>query len=943
MMVGVSSSRRIGEILLASGAIDQAQLGAALAEQAGLRFARPPLPTSDPLLLAKLPMDQARALSVLPLSLGPTGLIRVAVADPFDVRAQATVSTALQSPLSLIVCPADELALVIESTYAAAKVGTASVIEALPALEDEEEEELDIIWAGPLVPDVDEDAEERIIEVAVRSLPLGGTLPPGLLTLSPGSSRRPVVHSAPPDDDLDLPATAEETEQSDHIPEPPDEFDLDDDLDLAVIEEGASPQARVIVPNLPAAMRSPLAPPPVRQSPKSPPPPPLANLGPPPAATDTLLSPVRGAPPSPPAAPLDEDTVANDGRDQSGSALPLLPPSLGAKDARLRHPDDSRASLPIQETLDLDAQRNRGLAGVVKDLRSERSPATAAQLLSALLAHGLDRQCDALRLRAEGADLRVDYRVDGAMQFAVRLPAWSRLAAIEAIHQASGLALDAPAADAIGRGFEASWKGRAVRCRVTSVTIGPTSELLLRIRDSGSVRNLNDLGLPANVRKRLRQWGAARQGVILVVGPEDSGRSTTLRAIARAERRRVCVVGPWDLFTTDGQETHRYGEGPGEEDVAEAVHNALARDPDVLVIDGVEDVASLVIRAADDGRLVVAGVTADDAAAAVRILLKGVSESLLGQQLLGIVEQRMGRALCTSCKSTSPVDKGLARRLSLQIDTMPTSLPARGSGCQACRHSGTRGRYALFTRVEAAGDLPSGSSKAAKRLQVYIDGNRPVSAAEEGLGLVVQGKLSLHDLGLALGVGLGRPGADRVVVTAEGWTLGAEETMEAPAPIQSLDEEPTEGSGPHLLPDLLGDDLVSGEFFAASATIESPGGRLLLVIGGDGLDDQLRQFLPSGEFRVASVADIASAQDFIQRTAPRAILLSVGGDIAGSVAQVAVLREDLASAFLPLLAVGAVGDDAHALVRAGVDETLAGDLTGPQLESQVREAMLRAT
>ena len=136
---------------------------------------------------------------------------------------------------------------------------------------------------------------------------------------------------------------------------------------------------------------------------------------------------------------------------------------------------------------------------------------------------------------------------------------------------------------------------------------------------------------------------------------------------------------------------------------------------------------------------------------------------------------------------------------------------------------------------------------------------------------------------------------------------------------------------------------MSGEFFAASATSESPNGRLLLVIGGDGLDDQLRQFLPSGEFRVASVADIASAQDFIQRTAPRAILLSVGGDIAGSVAQVAVLREDLASAFLPLLAVGAVGDDAHALVRAGVDETLAGDLTGPQLESQVREAMLRAT
>ncbi len=965
-MADVSSRRRIGEILLASGAIDEDQLATALADQAGVAFAKPPLPTSDPTLLANLPLDIARTLQVLPLAEGVTGTVQVAVADPFDTHGQATVSTAMQAPLSLLVCPASALDAAIAQVYAAAEIISSSVIEALPADEDDsEDEELDIIAGDELVPDVDEDAEERIVDVAVTSsIPLGAglgplsTVPPGLMSLPSGAAAPPVpvVHSAPPDEDDmdDLPETAEETEPSDRTPEPPEEIDVDDALDLGAIEEPPPAPQKVVVPKLPTGPRAPLAPPPKPRKSAGPPapPPPLAPLGPPPVATasHTQLSPIATSPGAPaPKSGLEEDTlVAIERPKDDGSAVGGLPPSLApaGPPADVSLGDDTAPPPGLTTPLDLDGHSDRGLAAVVKELRGARTPETTLRLLAALLAHGLERQCDALRLTAEGSQLRVDYRVDGAMQLAVRLPAWSRIAALEAIHRAVGLPLAASGTEAVGRGFEATWKGRPVRCRIAAVSGGKEPHLVLRIRDSGAVRDLAGLGLPPDVRKRLRQWGAARQGVILVVGPADAGRSTTLRAIARAEskRRRTCVVGPWDLFTTDGQETYRYGDGPGEEDVAVAVHNALSRDPDVLVVDGVEGAVGTVLRAADDGRLVIAGVTGADAVDGIARLLEHVSEGLLGGQLLGVVEQRMGRGLCASCRSTAPVDKGLAKRLGLRMDTMPDRLPARGPGCRACRHAGTRGRYALFTRVEASGDLPAGSSKARGRLQVYVDKNRPVTLAEEGLGLVVQGKLSLHDLGLALGVEAPGQGVGKVVVTADAWSAGLEETMEGPVPTTSLDEESTEASGPRMLPDLLGEsDQVSGEFLGKPVGQDPEDGRLLLVLGGDGLDDRLRKALPPGEFRVASVADVAAARDFIQRTAPRAILLSVAGDVPGSVAQVGVLREDLSSAFLPLLAVGVVGDDAHQLVRAGADETLAAGLSGADLEKQVREAMARAT
>jgi hypothetical protein len=222
---------------------------------------------------------------------------------------------------------------------------------------------------------------------------------------------------------------------------------------------------------------------------------------------------------------------------------------------------------------------------------------------------------------------------------------------------------------------------------------------------------------------------------------------------------------------------------------------------------------------------------------------------------------------------------------------------------------------------------------------VFVASNRPQSPGEIGLSLVVQGKASLEDL--ADSMGIARPPLEQVVLTSPVWDEGVEETQEVGSPVLALgvaelDEDSTEASGPRMLPDLLGEEAPA----RGSAPAEP---RLLLVLGKDGLDDRVRRALPSTAYRVASVADVAAARDFIHRTAPRAILLSVGGDVPGSVAQIVVLREDLASAFLPLVTVGAEGDDASALVRAGADETLAAGLSGPALASELRAAIRRAT
>lgn len=188
----------------------------------------------------------------------------------------------------------------------------------------------------------------------------------------------------------------------------------------------------------------------------------------------------------------------------------------------------------------------------------------------------------------------------------------------------------------------------------------------------GRVPNLDELGHEAVTLERLRQSLQQAHGLRLVVSPPGTGKSQTLRALAReldASGQRVMLLSR-----------------PTAAELAEA----LAQDLDHLLIDELT-APDATERLADEllqGRPVVLCVTAPDPwSALMRLKRLGLPSSLLATVLKGVLVQTLLRLNCPFCSQPVPAEQGAS--------PSSGSPSVRGVGCLHCGHTGQTGRQVI--------------------------------------------------------------------------------------------------------------------------------------------------------------------------------------------------------------------------------------------------------
>lgn len=198
---------------------------------------------------------------------------------------------------------------------------------------------------------------------------------------------------------------------------------------------------------------------------------------------------------------------------------------------------------------------------------------------------------------------------------------------------------------------------------------------------AGAGPALAELGIPAEILRRLRLALSEPQGLILVTGPAGAGKSTTLDALVRELRRQSARVA-----TLDGSRG------------IDALEEELRADPDALAIDGTGSpaVAAGAVRAAVEGRRVLMALEAADGAGAVaRLGEMKVDLHLIGTALRAGLNQRLLRRVCTGCREE--YSERAATLEDLRLDALLRGVPLRrGNGCEACDRSGYRGWIAVF-------------------------------------------------------------------------------------------------------------------------------------------------------------------------------------------------------------------------------------------------------
>jgi len=206
------------------------------------------------------------------------------------------------------------------------------------------------------------------------------------------------------------------------------------------------------------------------------------------------------------------------------------------------------------------------------------------------------------------------------------------------------------------------------------------------------------LGMHAAMQERLSKLLEASGRVLVVSGPPASGKTTTFHAL----------VGMIDIFTTDvttfeQRLVHELDHVKREQvdlgseaTFRQTLARALREEPGVLAADEVTDlrVAGPLFEFADAGKRALLTVQAASAAEAVALLARAVEGELLSHTLACVVNQRLARKLCMSCRE--PVEPNPAFLARLRIDPQNPGTWFRAVGCEECLGTGYRGRTGLF-------------------------------------------------------------------------------------------------------------------------------------------------------------------------------------------------------------------------------------------------------
>lgn len=213
-----------------------------------------------------------------------------------------------------------------------------------------------------------------------------------------------------------------------------------------------------------------------------------------------------------------------------------------------------------------------------------------------------------------------------------------------------------------------------VEMRVASMPSFGAESLTIRLLDSSpALHNLSELGFTSANEKIFRQMINSATGMIILTGPMNSGKSTTLYAALRELNQ------PTRSIMTLEDPIEQHVEGISQVQVNEktgltfaaGLRAMLRMDCNVLMVGEARDTetSKIAIRAALTGHLIFTTLHANDSCSAVfRMLEMGVEPYLLAATLKGVVAQRLVRKICPHCGA---------------------------KGCEHCRGTGFSGRIAL--------------------------------------------------------------------------------------------------------------------------------------------------------------------------------------------------------------------------------------------------------
>ncbi len=398
-----------------------------------------------------------------------------------------------------------------------------------------------------------------------------------------------------------------------------------------------------------------------------------------------------------------------------------------------------------------------------------------APIASRIIEIGLTEGADEIYLEPQADSLLIRLRKDGMLQEPLTdLPEKVGPALLSYLKNLAELDAEKQQVPQQGH-FTRVFQGRNRDFLMSTLPSRYGERAILKILGNADIdRGLGDFISDSETLHAIRKIIARPYGLILIVGPSESGKTTTIAA-ALAERSNpgtnIFTVEDPIEYNLPGVVQVEVNQNRGM-DFAATLQSVLREKSAAIFVGDIPNraTAQMAVEAAF-GRLVLASLHAPDAAGAIaRLKAMGIEPELIASVAIGIVNQRLVRRLCSECcipyKPTAEeltafgLFSTTARDIAFSTVYKAATVPLKereeaqlnGELCPHCQGVGYCGRVGVFEVMPITESLKSAIARG-----TFAEESKKI-AVEEGmttlfdysLDLVLQGETSFEEVERAI-------------------------------------------------------------------------------------------------------------------------------------------------------------------------------------------------
>ena len=410
------------------------------------------------------------------------------------------------------------------------------------------------------------------------------------------------------------------------------------------------------------------------------------------------------------------------------------------------------AARAIEEMRREAAQKGETASGVEAAFASNRIEEDAAdsaptiRLVNTIIERAVHERASDIHIEPGEEELQVRMRIDGLLRDILTIPRELQASVLSRIKIMSGMNIAERRVPQDGR-FNIRVRDSGFDLRVSTLPTVYGEKIVIRLLDkSGGLVDAKDIGLTGEDLAKYRQLTGLKNGVLLIVGPTGSGKTTTMYAmINELNTREVNLVTLEDPveYNVGGVNQVQINEKTGMT-FANGLRAILRQDPDIIAVGEIRDgeTAQIAMRAAITGHVVLSTVHTNDAAGTIeRLMDMGAEPYLIASAVKGVISQRLVRRICPSCRQ--PIEASAQELEDLGLPPAPKRMIYRGAGCPDCFDTGYRGRIAVFEILPVTRRIRNIISAGGGRMEIEEALRDPaegfVSLQENAVRLVLEG------------------------------------------------------------------------------------------------------------------------------------------------------------------------------------------------------------